>query len=117
MFPSSEFINISQVSRKCKIPVNIDRYLMFSVNSGRFYKGFVTVLKHIFYLAIILIVPLTLYILSLETVIPTPSDEYHEGITEEIKCFDCHGDDKEYPRKKEHPPKDQCFKCHKRVED
>jgi len=69
--------------------------------------------KNILYLALILIVPITLYFLSLETVIPTPSDDNHMGLTEENECFECHGDDKDYPRKKDHPPKDQCFKCHK----
>ncbi len=71
--------------------------------------------KHIFYFALILLVPVTLYVLSLETVIPFPSDDDHLSITDEIQCFDCHGDDKGYPRKKEHPPKDQCFKCHEAV--
>ena len=69
-------------------------------------------MKHILYLALILIVPATLYILSLEKVIPIPPDDIHAGITEERGCFECHGDGQEYARKKEHPPKDQCFKCH-----
>lgn len=69
--------------------------------------------KNILYLAIILLVPVLLYILSLETVIPIPLDENHQGITEEIQCLDCHGKGEDYPLKKEHPPKDQCFQCHK----
>jgi len=69
--------------------------------------------KHIFYLTLILLVPLTLYLLSLKTVVPIPSDDSHAGITEIKDCFECHGDDKEYPREKTHPPKDQCFNCHK----
>jgi hypothetical protein len=69
--------------------------------------------KHIFYLTLILLVPLTLYILSLKTVVPIPPDDNHAGITEVKGCFECHGDDKVSPRKKTHPPKDQCFNCHK----
>ena len=69
-------------------------------------------LKHISYLALILIVPATLYILSLEKVIPIPPDDAHAGVTEVKTCFECHGEGQEYARKKEHPPKDQCFKCH-----
>ena len=69
--------------------------------------------KHIFYLTLILLVPLTLYILSLKTVVPIPPDDNHAGITEVKGCFECHGDDKGNPRKKTHPPKDQCFNCHK----
>ncbi|MEW6600794.1 MAG: hypothetical protein AB1499_07470 [Nitrospirota bacterium] len=69
--------------------------------------------KHIFYLTLIMIVPITLYILSLKTVVPIPPDDSHAGITTIEGCFECHGDDKGNPRKKSHPPKDQCFNCHK----
>ena len=72
--------------------------------------------KNIFYFLVILIVPLTLYILSLETVIPIPPDEDHAGLTQEAECFECHGDDAEYARKTSHPPKDLCFQCHKEEE-
>ncbi|GBE41580.1 MAG TPA: hypothetical protein ENH18_01410 [Nitrospirae bacterium] len=68
--------------------------------------------KQILYFALICTVPAILYILSLEKVIPTPVDETHIGITEEVQCFDCHGAGEDYARNKEHPPKDQCFKCH-----
>jgi len=73
--------------------------------------------KHIFYLTLICLVPAILYVLSLETVVPIPPDENHLSITEEIKCFDCHGEGKEFARKKTHPPKDQCFKCHKVIKE
>jgi len=54
-----------------------------------------------------------LYIASLENVIPFPLDASHITITDELQCFDCHGEGKEYSRKEDHPPKDRCFKCHK----
>ncbi len=73
--------------------------------------------KNLFFLAVILLVPFTLYILSLETVVPIPPDENHGGLTKELQCFDCHGKNKEFPRKKEHPPKDLCFQCHKIEEE
>jgi hypothetical protein len=69
-------------------------------------------MKSILYLLLILTVPLILYILSLETVSPTPYDEEHINAKTVQDCFECHGDDKEYARSKDHPPKDQCFKCH-----
>lgn len=69
--------------------------------------------KNIIFAAVIICVVGLLYILSLETVVPIPPDENHLGIEEELKCFDCHGAGKEYERKKEHPPKDMCFECHK----
>lgn len=72
--------------------------------------------RHIFYLTLILLVPLTLYLLSLQTVLPIPADDEHAGITEVAGCLECHADDKGYPKKKTHPPKDQCFNCHKPAE-
>jgi hypothetical protein len=69
--------------------------------------------KNIIFLVLILLVPMLLYILSLETVIPIPLDENHLKITEEQVCFNCHGEGEEYALKKEHPPKYECFKCHK----
>ncbi len=74
-------------------------------------------IKHISYFALICVVPLILYILSLETVIPIPPDESHIGLTKDIECFECHGEGEEYARKKEHPPKDMCFQCHKFVKN
>ena len=69
-------------------------------------------MKSILYLLLILTVPLTLYILSLETVSPTPYDEEHINAKTVQECLECHGEGMEYPRLEDHPPKDQCFKCH-----
>ncbi|MDH4233347.1 MAG: hypothetical protein OEW04_15120 [Nitrospirota bacterium] len=68
--------------------------------------------RQLLYFALICVVPAILYVLSLEKVIPTPVDDTHAGLTEEIQCFECHGEGRDNARKKEHPPKDQCFKCH-----
>ncbi len=73
--------------------------------------------KNILYLALICVVPAILYILSLEVVIPIPSDESHMNLTEEIQCSPCHGEGKEHARKETHPPKDLCFKCHQQEND
>ena len=70
----------------------------------------------IFAVAVISIVTL-LYFLSTEIVVPIPSDDNHADIKQEAVCFDCHGEDKEYARKKDHPPKDRCFKCHTAAEN
>ncbi len=43
-----------------------------------------------------------------------PLDGAHNGIQVEAVCRDCHAPGKEAPLKKEHPPKEMCFKCHTR---
>ncbi len=43
-----------------------------------------------------------------------PENGMHRGISEETACLDCHGARKYAARKETHPPKDQCFICHKR---
>lgn len=42
-----------------------------------------------------------------------PADADHSGLTETTTCLNCHGPDKVYPRKPEHPPKEECLNCHK----
>jgi hypothetical protein len=44
---------------------------------------------------------------------PIPADVRHAGIHDEAGCLGCHGQGKEAPRKAKHPPKQECFKCHK----
>lgn len=68
--------------------------------------------RQLLYFLLICTVPAILYFLSLEKVIPTPADETHAGLTEIAECFECHGEGEINARKKEHPPKDQCFECH-----
>lgn len=43
-----------------------------------------------------------------------PEDVKHAGLMEDSLCTPCHGPEKEFARKAEHPPKDECLKCHKR---
>ena len=41
-----------------------------------------------------------------------PGDKVH-SITEISECSTCHGPGKQYQLKPSHPPKFECFKCHK----
>ncbi len=103
-------INISQGHKKCKIVVkHIYKCIEYVITDE---KETLVLMKGILYLLLILTVPLTLYILSLETVSPTPYDDNHINAKTVQDCFECHGDDKEYARSEDHPPKDKCFKCH-----
>lgn len=70
--------------------------------------------KNIIFLAIVILIAALLYSLSTKKVVQIPSDEKHANVVEEKICFDCHAEDKGNPLKKNHPPKYQCFKCHKR---
>jgi hypothetical protein len=42
-----------------------------------------------------------------------PADANHIGVTETALCISCHGLGKQYAQKSTHPPKFECFKCHK----
>jgi len=42
-----------------------------------------------------------------------PADARHRAVTENTACMGCHGPDKEDKLKETHPPKYECFKCHK----
>lgn len=70
--------------------------------------------KSIIFAAAVLLVVILLYMLSSEEFVQIPADEKHINVTEKIKCLECHAPERESPLKKEHPPKDQCFECHKR---
>ena len=69
--------------------------------------------KNMLFIVIVILVISVLYVFSTKKISPVPFDEKHAGITEEKKCFDCHASDKETPLSKKHPPKFECFKCHK----
>lgn len=45
---------------------------------------------------------------------PLPGDNVHELISDEAACQSCHGPGQYAERKNTHPPKDQCFICHKK---
>jgi hypothetical protein len=70
--------------------------------------------KSIVFAALVLFVITLLYMLSRKEFARIPADEAHFNITEKTKCLECHAPGLESPLKKEHPPKDQCFECHKR---
>jgi len=74
-------------------------------------------IKNIIFAAVVIGIVTLLYVLSTKTVVPIPADGSHAGIVVEAMCFECHGEGKEYARKKDHPPKDRCFKCHTAAED
>ncbi len=70
--------------------------------------------KNIIFLAIVILIAALLYSLSTKKVVQIPADEKHANVVEEKMCLDCHAQGSESPLKKSHPPKEQCFKCHKR---
>jgi len=42
-----------------------------------------------------------------------PEDANHSEFSNETLCLGCHGLTGVAPRKPDHPPKDECLKCHK----
>ncbi len=42
-----------------------------------------------------------------------PADSNHIGVADTALCMECHGIGKQYALKSTHPPKFECFKCHK----
>lgn len=74
--------------------------------------------KDIAFIVGILAVVGVLYYLSAtgKKIPPIPQDEAHVSVLTEAGCLDCHGEGGPIPRKPEHPPKDECFKCHKQAE-
>jgi len=60
------------------------------------------------------VVVIFLYLLSGTRSPQIPLDDTHVSATEEKVCMTCHDEGMSNPRKKDHPPKDQCFICHKR---
>ncbi|MGO9377782.1 MAG: hypothetical protein ACLP29_04415 [Dissulfurispiraceae bacterium] len=69
----------------------------------------------LFFLIFVLVIVGILYSLSGKKYPQMPSDPVHRGATEESMCNECHGPQGKFPRKPEHPPKDECFKCHKTI--
>ena len=69
--------------------------------------------KSFIFIAVILTVVTLLYMLSRKEFAQIPFDSKHMNITDKKLCLDCHAPDKAFPLKKSHPPKDQCFECHK----
>jgi hypothetical protein len=42
-----------------------------------------------------------------------PVDHIHQAVTTQESCAACHAPGKQSPLKDTHPPKEQCYTCHK----
>jgi hypothetical protein len=71
--------------------------------------------RDIYFAAIILVLVAVLYVLSISGKKPPaiPPDTVHVAAATKEDCLGCHAEGKSSPLRKEHPPKDQCFECHK----
>jgi len=66
------------------------------------------------FITFILIVLGVLFLISGKKYPRIPSDSIHRGLKKEIAlCKECHGPHGKAPLGKDHPPKFDCFKCHK----
>lgn len=67
------------------------------------------------FIAFVLVVLGLLYAVSGRRVEPRPIpiDSRHEAVKDPKICMDCHGPGKDAAMKRSHPPKYECFKCHK----
>lgn len=73
-------------------------------------------MKHtLVFIFFVLVVLALLSVISGKRVPPPliPADSRHEEKSDATVCIGCHGPGKEAPLKAKHPPKDECFKCHK----
>ena len=67
----------------------------------------------LFFIIFALAVVGILYFISGKKYPQMPSDSIHGGATVDLMCNECHGPQGKFPKKPKHPPKDECFKCHK----
>lgn len=67
------------------------------------------------FIVFVLVVLGLLYAISGKRVPPPliPADSRHMVTGDTAVCTGCHGPGKEAPLKAKHPPKHECFKCHK----
>ena len=68
----------------------------------------------LFFIVFVLATVGILYFISGKKYPQMPADTIHGGATVESMCNECHGPQGKFPKKPEHPPKDECFKCHKK---
>jgi hypothetical protein len=66
------------------------------------------------FIVFVLIVIGLLFTFSMKEFPLIPDDAFHRGIQDAAVCMECHGPGKRYEMKKTHPPKFECFKCHKK---
>lgn len=67
------------------------------------------------FIVFVLLVLGLLHVISGKRIPPPliPENEIHESLNDSLICMNCHGPDKDAALKKNHPPKRECFKCHK----
>ena len=72
-------------------------------------------MRDILFVVAILAVVAVLYVLSETGAKPPamPPDTPHASAKTTDECKTCHSEGGLSPLKKEHPPKDQCFECHR----
>ncbi len=68
------------------------------------------------FVAFVLVVLALLFAISGQRVQPPviPDDDVHRGVSDVSVCVGCHGLGKKNSVRKAHPPKSECFECHKR---
>jgi len=67
----------------------------------------------LFFIIFVLAIVSILYFISGKKYPQMPSDPIHSGATVDSMCNGCHGPKGKFPKKPQHPPKDECLKCHK----
>ncbi|MDA8078540.1 MAG: hypothetical protein M0Z79_06325 [Nitrospiraceae bacterium] len=68
----------------------------------------------VIFVVFMLVVVGFLYSISGKRYSQIPSDARHRVADEAALCMECHGQGNPDALKKEHPPKYECFTCHKR---
>jgi hypothetical protein len=71
--------------------------------------------NNILFAVIIMVIIAVLYLVSGSKSPQIPLDDIHSAAVTEQDCLNCHGEGKAFVWKPGHPPKDQCFLCHKRA--
>ena len=69
--------------------------------------------KNIIFVIFMIAVLLLLITISGKKFPPLPGDADHLSIDDTEVCIGCHGPGESSPMKDSHPPKFECFKCHK----
>jgi cytochrome c553 len=71
------------------------------------------------FIVLVLLILGFLYAVSGKRVPPPliPADSRHVEKSDAAVCMGCHGPGKEAPLKAKHPPKYECFKCHRAAQE
>jgi cytochrome c553 len=68
----------------------------------------------VIFIVFVLIVVGFLYSISGKRYPQIPADANHQNVTDIQACLACHGPGTQHPQKPTHPPKTECFECHKK---